>query len=149
MGSLRALLVAVLLLQCGVGRAQETRVLPVPAETQLRGLTAGEAAALVTKLEDAQTRLKTGEFASFELLAGSVASNEMTRLSAREAFLQVPFKSVWQIERVPTDNPLWQPYKLAYAPDGLGRLYWEIEVVLGANGAIQRVLMLYKPPAPF
>lgn len=132
-----------------MGRAQETSTIPVPAARQLRGLTAGEAAALVAKLEDAQRRLKAGELAPFELLAGSVASYEMTRLAPRDAFLQVPFEAVWQIERIPTDNPLWQPYKLAYAPDGLGRLYWEIEVVLGVNGAIQRVLMLYKPPAPF
>ncbi len=144
-----ALLVGILLFPCGIGHAQEPSTIPVPAAQQLRGLTAGEAAALIAKLENAQSRLRAGEFVSFELLAGSVASNEMTQLAPREAFLRVPFRAVWQIERVPTDNPLWQPYKLAYAPDGLGRLYWEIEVVLDVNGGIQRVLLLYKPPAPF
>jgi hypothetical protein len=32
---------------------------------------------------------------------------------------------------------------------GLGQLYWDIEVVLGFDGNIERVLMIYKPPAPF
>ncbi len=40
-------------------------------------------------------------------------------------------------------------YSLAYSPNGLGQLYWEIEVALGFNGDIERVLMTYKPPAPF
>lgn len=59
------------------------------------------------------------------------------------------FQKVWNIEPVRTDNPLWQPYRLAYAPNGLGQLYWDIEVVLGINGNIERLLMIYKPPAPF
>lgn len=73
----------------------------------------------------------------------------MTEVSPREAFLQVPFKKVWNIERGRTDNSLWQPYRLSYAPNGLGQLYWDIEVVLGFYGDIERVLMIYKPPAPF
>jgi hypothetical protein len=145
----RALLLTGLLLQCGVGRAEEPSAISAPSTRQLRGITAEEVSALITKLEVAQQRLKAGEFVAFELLAGSIASYEMSTVSPREAFLQVPFEKVWQVERVPSDNPLWQPYELAYAPDGLGKPYWEIEVVLGANGAIQRVLILYKPPAPF
>jgi hypothetical protein len=73
----------------------------------------------------------------------------MTRVSARDAFLQVRFDDVWNFERVRTDNRGWQPYKLAYAPKGLGQLYWDIEVVLGSDGNIERVLMIYKQPAPF
>lgn len=132
-----------------VASASPVKFIPVPATRQLRGLTAEEAAALLTKLQDTQRRLKTGEPQYFELLAGSIASYEMTKSSPRAVFLQVPFEKVWDIERVPTENRLWQPYKLAYSPDGLGQLYWEIEVVLGFNGNIERVLMVYKPPAPF
>ena len=121
----------------------------VPTTRQLRGLDAGQANALIAKLEEAQRRLRAGEFQSFELLAGSIASYDKTKLSPRDAFLQVPFKNVWDIERVRTDHRLWQPHRLAYAPDGLGQLYWDIEVVLGFNGDIERVLMIYKPPAPF
>ena len=123
--------------------------IPVPTTRQLHGLSAEEATALVAKLEDAQRRLKAGDFQPFELLAGSIASNAMTKVSPRDAFLRVPFGRVWKIQRVGTDNRLWQPFRLAYAPNGLGQLYWDIEVVLGFNGNIERVLMVYKPPAPF
>ena len=122
---------------------------PVRITRQLRGLSAEEATAIIAKLEDAQRRLRAGDKQSFELLAGSIASYEMTKSSPREIFLQVPFQDVWEIQRVRTDNRLWQPYRLAYAPNGLGKLYWDIEVVLGFKGNIERVLMLYKPPAPF
>lgn len=129
--------------------SQSAGTIPVPTKRQLRGLNAEEASALVAKLGDAQKKLRAGEFQSFELMSGSVAGYEMTKVSPRDAFLQVPFQQVWEIERVPTDNRLWQPFKLAYAPDGLGKLYWDIEVVLGANGQLERVTMNYKPPAPF
>ena len=127
----------------------EARGAPVPAARQLSGLGAEEAAALLAKLEEAQRRLKAGEFQSFQLLAGSLASYDMTKTSPRDAFLGVPFEKVWNIERVRTSNRLWQPYRLSYAPDGLGEPYWEIEAVLGSAGNIERVLMVYKPPAPF
>jgi hypothetical protein len=143
------LLVVVLSLQCAIGWAEPRTTLPIPAAPQLRGLSAEEAIALISKLDDAQRRLRAGEFQSFELLAGSVASYDMAKVSPRDAFLQVPFGNVWNIERVRTDNRLWQPYRLAYAPNGLGQLYWDIEVVLGVNDNIERVLMIYKPPAPF
>lgn len=120
-----------------------------PTEQQLRGLDESEAAALISKLKDAQGKLRAGEFQSFQLISGSIAAYEMTKVSPRDAFLQVSFEEVWEIERVTTDNRLWQPFKLAYAPNGLGQLYWDIEVVLGANGQIERVMMIYKPPAPF
>ena len=120
-----------------------------PVARQLSGIGPEEAATLLAKLQDAQRRLKTGEFQSFELSAGSIASYDETKISARDAFLRVPFEKVWNIERVRSENPLAQPFRLAYAPRGLGHLYWDIEVVLGINGGIQRVLMIYKPPAPF
>ena len=144
-----ALLVMGLWVQCATGWAETPIIVPVPTTRQLSGLSADEATALIAKVEDAQRRLRAGEFQSFELLAGSIASYGMTEVSPRDAFLQVSFEKVWNVERVGTDNRLWQPYRLAYAPSGLGQLYWDIEVVLGINGDIQRVLMIYKPPAPF
>ena len=119
----------------------------VPTKRQLQGLTIEEAAALLAKLEDAQRRLKAGDLQSFELLAGSIASYDMTKSSPRDVFLRVPFQKVWDIKRVP--NEYRHTYSLAYSPNGLGQLYWEIEVALGFNGNIERVLMTYKPPAPF
>jgi hypothetical protein len=115
----------------------------------LNGLSPHEATDLIAKLEDAQQRLEAGEFESFELLAGSIASYGKTKVSPRDAFLHVPFKSVWNIERVRSDNQLWQSYRLAYSPEGLGKRYWDIEVVLGINGDIERVSMIYKPPVRF
>ena len=134
---------------CSSVVAQSAIAHTVPAKRQLIDLNATEASALLTKIKDAQRRLKAGEFLPFELLAGSIASYETTKVSPRHAFLTVPFDDVWEIKRVRSDNPLWQPYRLAYAPKGLGKLYWDIEVVLAINGDIERVLMIYKPPAPF
>jgi hypothetical protein len=134
--------------QCAVVEAQAKQAMLVPTTRQLKGLSSQDAIDLIAKLENAQRQLKAGEFQSFELLAGSIASYDKTKVSPREAFLQVPFRSVWEVERVSTDNELWQPYMLAYAPDGHGKLYWEIEVVLGIEGQIERVSMTYKSPAP-
>ncbi len=135
--------------QGGGSSAQATNAAAVPAQPRLAGLTADEAAALIAKLDQAQRRLKRGEFQAFELLAGSIASYDKTKVSPRKAFLDVRFNQVWSIQRVRTDNRMRQPYRLSYAPEGLGKLYWDIEVVLGSNGNIERVLMIYKPPAPF
>jgi hypothetical protein len=146
---LRLLLVAALAVHPTAALAAPKELQPVPARPQLRGLNAEEAKTIIAKLKDAQRRLGAGEFLPFELLAGSIASYDMTKSAPREVFLRVPFDDVWDIERVRTDNRLWQPYRLAYAPNGLGQLYWDIEVVLGFNGNIERVLMVYKPPAPF
>ena len=143
------LLIVGLSLLCATSVAQGETAHSVPAKRQLVGLSASEASALLAKVKDAQRRLKTGQFLPFELLAGSLASSEAAKISPRDAFLAVAFDKVWEIQRVRTDNRLWQPFKLAYAPKGLGQLYWDIEVVLGINGNIERVLMVYKPPAPF
>jgi hypothetical protein len=149
MRSWYVLLLIGLSVQSAIGWAQTRSNHQAPAARQLTGLGAEEATALIAKLEEAQRRLRAGELQTFELLAGSMASSETTKVSPRDAFLQVPFKRVWNIERVQTDNRLWQPHRLAYAPNGPGQLYWDIEVVLGSEGEIERVLMIYKPRAPF
>lgn len=150
MNLLRILLLIALSIPCSKAVANAaTTTVPAPAKRQLDGLTPTEASILLAKIKEAQRRLKAGEFLPFELLAGSVASYEASKMPPSDAFLAVPFDKVWEIVRVHTDNRLWQPFKLAYAPNGLGRLYWDIEVVLGINGDIERVLMIYKSPAPF
>ncbi len=145
----KVLLLGVMVVSSSLSSAAPTGSVPVPTKRQLRGLTADEAATLVAKLEDAQRQLRAGKFQPFELIAGSIASYPATKVSPRDAFLQVQFGKVWEIQRGATDNRLWQPYKLAYSPNGLGQLYWDIEVVLGFYGNLERVLMVYKPPAPF
>jgi hypothetical protein len=135
--------------QSTIGGAQVKQSVSAPAIRQLDGLSSQDAADLIAKLEDAQRRLKAGEFQSFELLAGSIASYDKTKVSPRNAFLGVAFSSVWEVKRVRADNELWQPYKLAYAPDGLGKRYWDIEIMLSFEGKIERVTMTYKPPASF
>ncbi len=121
----------------------------MPDELHLQGLSGEEATSLVSKLETAQQKLIEGEFQSFELLAGSIASYETTLISPREAFLSIRFAEVRRIKRVETGNRLRNPYRLSYSPNGLGKLYWDIEVVLGFYGDIEEVTMLYRPPAPF
>ncbi len=135
-------------LRCDTAHAETGLAQSAPVKQHLMGLSAAEASMLLIKLKEAQSSLKTGDMQYFELLAGSVASFEAAKISPREAFLAVPFDEVWRIRRVRSDNRLWQPYKLSYAPKGLGQLYWDIEVVLGSSGNIERVLMVYKVPAP-
>ncbi|MEP4893743.1 hypothetical protein [Parasphingorhabdus sp.] len=120
-----------------------------PTERQLMGLTVGEADALISKLETAQEGLRNDKLQSFELLAGSVASYDQSKVSARDVFLSVPFQEVWEVKRIVSDNRLSQPFRLSYAPNGLGKLFWDITVVVGFSGQIERVEMIYKAPAPF
>lgn len=121
----------------------------VAAQPQLRGLTAEEAAALMAKIADAQAKLKNKEQVVFELLSGAPAFYPMTRKAPRDAFLRLPLTKTFSIERKATDNKLWQPYRLIVLPEGPGKLLWDVEVVLGINGQIERIEMLYRPPAPF
>lgn len=120
----------------------------VPAERQLSGLSPDEADAIIAQLKDAQRSLQEGKFESFALRSGSIASYKQTTISPREAFLQVPFDEVWTVDRV-TSTGAGSTYRLAYAPDGLGQRYWNIEVRLGANGTVEEVTLTYIPPAPF
>ena len=99
----RLAILAILSVHCAVASASPGDVRAVPAKRQLQGLSVKEAAALLAKLEDAQRLLKAGEFQSFELLAGSIASYDMTKSSPRDEFLRVPFQKVWEIKRVPDE----------------------------------------------
>lgn len=118
-------------------------------DRQLRGLSSEEAESLISKLEVAQAQLNGSEAQSFALFSGSIASYEAALIPPRGAFLNIRFADVWNIERVGTDTRLWDPYRLSYSPNGLGQLYWDIEVVLGFNGNIEKVTMYYRSPAPF
>lgn len=133
--------------------APATLAHPAPAnvatQPQLRGLTAEEAAALIAKVADAQSKLKNKEQLVFELLSGAPAFYPMTRTTPREAFLGLPLAKTFSVERQTSANKLWQPYRIIVLPDGPGKLLWDVEVVLGINGQIERIEMLYRPPAPF
>ena len=129
--------------------AQASVERPHSVDRQLRGLSAAEADALLDKLQNLQRRLRSGESLYFELLSGAPASYPATSVSPRDAFLQMSFERPLIVERVRTDNRLWQPYKLMFLPDGPGRLVWDVEVVLGITGDVERVTMLHTSPAPF
>jgi hypothetical protein len=128
--------------------AQKASKAPSTSASQLSGLSSTEADALIKNLQSLQRRLRSGESLFFELLSGAPASYAMAAVSPREAFLQLPLDRTFSIERVRTDNQLWQPYKLTVMPNGLGHMFWDVEVVLGVNGDVERVTMLYRPPAP-
>lgn len=71
---------------------------------------------------------------------------------AKRAFLGMPFELAFIIERVPTNNRLWRPHRIAIRPEGASgedRAIWDIELDLGVYDNIERVQMLYKPPPPF
>ena len=115
----------------------------------LRGLTQDEANSIVAKLQELQKQLRSGEKVYFQLLSGAPASYPETTLSPRELFLEMPFEKTRWFERIPNGNPLWKPHKLTIQLNGPGSLVWEVEVVVGFNGNIERVEMFYQPPAPF
>lgn len=122
---------------------------PASSERQLQGLSPLEASELIAKLSDAQERVRSGQFQSFELLSGSVATYEITKVSPRDVFLDLPFDQVWQIERLPSGGLPGQSFRLDYAPDGLGKPYWEIDTVVATSGNLERVTLVYRAPAPF
>ncbi len=146
---LRSVLLALTVLLFAPGALAQPAPANVAAQPQLRGLTAEDAAALIAKVADAQSKLKNNEQAVFELLSGASASYPMTRTTPRDAFLGLPLAKIFSVERKTSTNKLWQPYRIIVLPDGAGKLLWDVEVVLGINGQIERIEMLYRPPAPF
>lgn len=120
----------------------------VPATRHLSGLTPQDAAALIVLLQDAQQRLSAGARPSFHLRSGSVAYYDEAALPPREVFLAVPFNEVWQIRQEASNSSLVR-YRLAYAPDGLGQPYWDIEAMVSRSGKLEAVTLTYLPPAPF
>lgn len=92
--------------------------------------------------------MNDGKFETFALRSGSIASDEETTISPREAFLQVRFDEVWKVDWV-TNARAGPNYRLAYPPDGLGQRYWDIDVRLSGSGKIEEVTLTYIPPAPF
>ena len=120
----------------------------VPTGLHLAGLAREDALSLISKLRDAQCKLKGDEFQAFVLTSGSIASYEMTRVSPRDAFLRLPIEKAWKIERVSTEKRSQPIYRLFISPNGLGQLYWRVDVSLGFSGSIERIAMSYRPPAP-
>ena len=118
-------------------------------DRHLNGLTAAEADALIATLKEAQRTLRNDGKLYFDLLSGAPASDPITKVSPRDVFREMRFDEVFIIERGPTDNRLWQPYKLAFRPEGPGQTSWQLEVVLGFYGDLQRLEMVYKAPPPF
>ena len=129
-----------------------TRIDDCPSlpDAHVVNMTCSEADALIERLKATQTALKHGEPLYFDLLSGAPASEAMTKVSPREAFLNMAFEKSFIIERVRTDNSLWQPYKFAYRPAGANQMIWDVEVALGfSEERIMRVLMRYGEPPPF
>jgi len=129
--------------------AQQAPSAPPPRALQLRGIGAAEADALIRTLRELQSRLRRGDQLTFELLSGALASYPMTRVPPREAFLALSFDDLLSIERVATSNRLWQPHRFVFTPNPPGQLVWDVEVVIGINGNVERVEMTYRPPPPF
>ena len=116
---------------------------------QLRGVTLADAEEVIAKVIEGQSKLRSGEEAYFHLLSGAPASYPMTTTSPRDAFLAADFRQPFSVERLPPANSSWKPYRLILTPNGVGNLLWEVEVVLGFYGQIEKVEMLYRLPHPF
>lgn len=151
MNRLRLLIALSLGLTPQMLRAQDSKVPDkiVTTAIQTEGLSSAEAADLAAKLADAQTRLRNGEPLMFALLSGAPASYPMAGIAPREAFIALPLDRTLRFERKSSSSKLWRPYRLIILPEGPGKLLWDVEVVLGFNGQIERIEMLYRPPAPF
>jgi len=135
-------------LMAPAANAESVPGVPVPAERQLSGVSRDEADAIIAQLKKAQQSLQKGKFESFALRSGSIASYEQTTISPREAFLRVPFDEVWKVDRV-TSTGVGSTFRLAYAPEGLGQRYWNIEVRISGSGKLEEVTLTFIPPAPF
>ncbi|HYC98088.1 hypothetical protein [Brevundimonas sp.] len=134
------------------GSPASAQTVPQPvtyASTQPLALTAEEKADLIAKIQEAQTDLRSGARLYFQLLSGAPAAYPMTAMSPRDAFLNASFDQPASMLRQPTDNPSWRPYRLTLTPNGVGNLLWDVEVVLGFNGQIERIEMFYRYPPPF
>ncbi len=121
---------------------------PATRAPYLRGLNADEAAAIIKKVQDLQARLRSGEQLHFDLLSGAPASYQETSVSPREVFLRMPFEKTEWVELISNDNKLWQRHRLSIQ-ETPGGLLWDIEVVIGINGQVERVEMFNHPPHPF
>jgi len=121
--------------------------------SECENLEPAERLALLERLQEAQQALRTGKWVPFTLMLGAMASNEMTAVAPREAFLRVDFAKAASFKRVKTTNKLWRPHLLTYSdgsqsigPMGRVPFSWDIEVITGSSGNIERVSMLYRPP---
>jgi hypothetical protein len=143
-----------LLRAVGVGIALGAVIVPLHASAQtvtavqLRGdLTQTDAAKIIAVVRAAQEKLRKGENVYFELLSGAPASYEQTKIAPRDVFLALSFETPFSIENKSTGNRLWQPYRFEIM--GERSLVWQVDVVLGINGNLERVEMLARPPHPF
>ena len=132
-----------------VSEGSHSVAIAVPANRQLLGISSQAADSLIAKLQDKQRALEAGTPLNFMLLSGTSKSSEVARMTPREAFLAIPFDKVCRIALDRTGTRSWQPYRLAYAPNGLGQPYRDIEVTLDFMGTIAKVELTYQPPAPF
>ncbi len=129
--------------------AQQLAVDEAPKKRQLIDITEHEAEVLISKLKVAQDRLEAGQFQSFRLLAGSIASYDQTKVSPRRAFLYIDFDDVWEVKHLPNATNIGHSFRLAYAPDGLGKLFWDIKVTTDTTERLNIVSMIYRPPEQF
>jgi hypothetical protein len=143
------LLVALAIAPTGLVPARAGTAPPPGVSAQLRDISPAEANRLISRLQELQRQLRAGEELSFELLSGAPASYPMTDVSPRQAFLQMVFDRPFRVERARASGPLWRPFRMVLLPNGPGQLIWEVEVVLGANDRVERVQMIYRPPAPY
>jgi hypothetical protein len=119
-----------------------------PTAIQLRGdLTQADAAKIIAVVKAAQAKLRGGESLYFELLSGAPASYEQTKIAPRDVFLALSFEDPFSIEYRSTGNRLWQPYRFEIR--GERALVWQVDVVLGINGNLERIEILARPPHPF
>jgi hypothetical protein len=127
-----------------------------PSSMKCEKLEPAEQQALLGQLRLAQNALKKGEWVPFVLTLGAMASNEMTKVTPREAFLKFDFAKVKTIERVKTEGRILRPHIITYVdgsysvgPMGRVPFLWDIEVITGPADTIERVNMLYRPPVYF
>jgi hypothetical protein len=145
-----AILAALLALSLTAPAGAQRTLQAFPKEPQLQRLSRDEANAVINKLEQAQekVRLRAPLPVNFELLSGSWANHPMAELPPRDAFLQLKMDTIFSIERRSSDS-LWPLFRMSFMPEGPGKRYWEVDVLIAPTGQIERVAMVFKNPAPY
>ena len=119
------------------------------SEPHLEGVERSEATQLILDLQDAQTKLRSGEKIFFSLLSGAPASYDAANLGARDAFISLDWGRALNVRKMDPGNPHWTGYHLELLPDGYGELVWDVRVWRNASGNFARIELFNRPPSPF
>lgn len=135
--------------------AMATLLAPLPAAAedvafmQLTNVEEGEALEALSRLAQFQQSVREGRVSRVELLAGGAASSTATLQSARDLLDMLPLDKALFAEKLPQGEFGRERYRFSVFPDGLGQIFWQVDLVMASDTEIARVTVLRKIPAPY